>query len=127
MPKKPEITHNQAVNLNFKDILAVVDIKDIKFLEDLVGEERISLAKFCHETYNNPLFIQIVKNFVFTQVMFTADAAVNFEQYLTGKMMVQGIKAFEDLFHRWAAEYENMREPTDNFNPRASFPKPKIN
>jgi hypothetical protein len=132
MARKNSVIHNnpipvsEALNTLFREVLKAVPLEDIIFVESLEGDAQRDFLKFCHETYNSQFFAQVVKNLVYTQVMFTAQEAVGAEQYYSGKNMVLGIKVVEDFFQRHANQYEQLTQPKEEFDPHASFDKPKI-
>lgn len=126
-PKPITPTYNEAIQVVFKEILKAVTLDDLKFVENLESDELRDFCKFCSEVNNNPFFKLIMANFVHKQVMITADAGTNSEQYWGGKMMCAGIFTVQDFFKlyagRWEREYAPAKEP---FDPHAAFNKAKI-
>jgi len=127
MAKKTQPNFNEAVNFNFKDLLKAINFDDILFVESLAGEDRREFFKFCNQVYNNKFFTQIIKNFVHTQVMFTAEEAMSHDQYMFGKAMCQGIKTVEDFFRKYSSAYDAEFTPKDEkFDARKSFSPQKV-
>jgi hypothetical protein len=116
-----------AVHFNFQEILKVVDVSDVKFVEFLEGDERRDFCKFCHETFHSPFYAQVIKCFLWAQVMKTADGAVTHDEFWGGKMMCQGIKTIDDFFLKYAKVYDvEFTGSREKFDPSAPFSKVKI-
>lgn len=106
----------------YRELLCTVNLDDVTIVDKLQGEEYRDFCKFCHEVVNNPMFQLIIDNFVHAQVMLTAEKSSDYETYMAGKMVVNGIKVVEEYFKRYANRYQvQFLSPEEGFDPLKSF------
>lgn len=122
--KTPSV--REAIIFDFHKILKVVSLDDVKIIDKLEGEEKRKFLKFCHETFNDPFFDIIFKNYLHSQVYLTANEAVTPDQYVAGQNMCLGMFTIFNEFQKQATEYDKLTQPQEKFNEFASFNKPNV-
>ena len=126
--KDPQLESDEIVTKHFQKILGLIDISDVILLDKLEGEERRDFCRFCHYIFYNQYFDLIVKNFLYAQVMFISEQETDYRTYINGKMVVNGISAMRDLFHKFANIYDTeYKEDKPKFDPSKSFEPSKRN
>jgi hypothetical protein len=119
-PKKTD--YEKTVVDLYRELLCTVNLDDVKLVDGLKGEEYRDFCRFCHEVVNNPMFQLIIKNFIHAQVMMTAEKASDYETYMAGKMVVNGIKVIEEYFIRYANKYQvEFLSDKEDFDPLKAF------
>lgn len=118
--KKPDF--EKTVIELYRELLCTVNLDDVKIVDQLQGEEYRDFCRFCHEVVNNPMFQLIIDNFIHAQVMLTAEKSSEYETYMAGKMVVNGIKVIEEYFKRYANRYQvEFLSNKEEFDPLKSF------
>lgn len=127
MPKKIEPTNQENITTSFREILKVIDVKNVVMADDYTGDDLRDFCQFCFETYHNKFFAQIIKGFVYAQVMTTAEKHTTSEEYYNGKLIVIGIKVMEEYFRKYANLYQlNYMDTKEDFDPHKSFEPGKV-
>lgn len=125
MPKK--ITNEDNIVRIYRELLKTIQVPDENFLSDLQGDDLRDFQKYCYETAHNKFFKQIFDRFVYIQCMNTSDLAVNAEQYMNGKLMVNGFETVREFFESQANQYQvEHLNPKGEFDPTKSFEPAKI-
>lgn len=129
--KKPEldpvVANMKNISEMYRDTLAIVNIDDIKILDNLQGDEQRDFCKFAHELFNSPNFSLIIKNFVYAQAMLVTEKGWDAQLYNNGQMAINGIQAFRELIWKHSNIYEtkySQREP--DFDPHRAFEPGKV-
>jgi hypothetical protein len=118
----PIIANMKAISDMYRDVLSIVDVKEIQLLDGLDGEQRRDFCKWAHATFHSPYFNLIIKNFVFAQAMLVSEKGWDHIAYNNGQMTINGIHLMRELIYRhaniWETEYAAEKQ---DFDPHRSF------
>lgn len=117
-----KVAYQSKVMDMFREILQGVQLSNIILPESLEGESRRDFAKFCHETYHNPFFGQIIKALYLPSIEFAAKQAPDYDVVSFNRATCNGISLVEELFLKWANIYDvEFSGKEDKFDPNLPF------
>jgi hypothetical protein len=106
----------------FREVLQGVQLANIILPESLEGENRRDFAKFCHETYHNPFFGQIIKALYLPSIEFAAKQAPDYDVVSFNRATCNGISLVEEFFLKWANVFDiEFSGKADKFDPNLPF------
>jgi hypothetical protein len=103
--------HQKAVQDLLREQLKGIDLSHITEFDKLEGNDHRKFCKYAFTTFNSPFFKEIVKNLVYAQVLFSVNHAANYDETTFGRATVNGVSLMEELFAKYAREYENKYLP----------------
>ncbi len=116
--------HQQGVQLLLQEQLKGISLDQITELDKLEGKKHRDFCKYAFTTYNNPFFKEIVKSLVYAQVLFSVNYAESYDTVTFGRATVNGVSLMEELFAKYAREYESKYlPPSEKFDKHSLISK----
>lgn len=107
----------------FREIIGGVKLSDITLPESLEGQDRLDFARFCHETYNNRFFKQVLETLYYPQIMHAGTQAPNYDEVTFNRATGNGIMLVGEMFQKWSNIYDEdySSDPRPKFDANKSF------
>lgn len=124
----PKTKEQAYVRELFRQLLGGVKLSEIVLPESLTGQDRIDFSRYCHETYNNRFFKQILEALYYPQIMHAGTKASNYDEVSFNRATGNGIMLVGEFFQKWSNVYDEdyttdserrKFDPTKSFEPVA--------
>lgn len=131
MPKKEQPSkedyQSDIVDLQRK-ILKGVQLRDIKFLDTLTGQDRLEFLTYCSLVAENPWFHQLFPTLFFDQLLAASNSG-NFDEVSFHRSTTNGIQLVKELFEKYSRQYttEYGGGKPEDFDPSKPFSPVKNN
>ena len=104
-----------------RKILKGVQIKNVKYLEILSGQDRIEFLRYCSEMVGSKWFPLIFPELFFAQLLASANAE-NYDEVCFHRATINGIKLVKDFFEKYERQYkEEFEKEESKHDPNKAF------